>query len=99
MAQYRCQLERLAAPRWACAFGGVVLGLAIIVYLSVISVSLWDKPNTPRWMLPLLLGLGVLGVALAARSALASLGNYPDSASDAGSADRPSPSNNRWKGQ
>jgi hypothetical protein len=96
MTLYRCQLERLGAPRWACAFGGVVLGLTIVAYLSVISVSLWTKPNTPRWPLALLWGLGVLGVALAARSVLASLRNNPDS--DAGSVGRPSPSNNRWRG-
>jgi hypothetical protein len=96
MALYRCQLERLGAPRWACAIGGVLLGLAAVVYLGVISVSLWNKPSTPRWILPLLWCLGALALALAARSAAAALRS--GSESDVSEADRPSPSNNRWRG-
>ena len=94
MALYRCQLERLGAPRWACAFGGIVLALAVAIYLSMISVSLWNKPSTPRWLLPLLWSLGVLALALAARSVARALRN--DSESGVSGPGRRSPSNNRW---
>ena len=96
MALYRCQLERLGAPRWACALGGVVLGLAVIVYLSIISVSLWDRPRTHRWLLPMLWSLGALALALAARSVLAAVRSHHETI--AGGPDRPGPSNNRWSG-
>ena len=95
MTQYRCQLERLGAPRWSCASGGVVLGLIVVIYLGIISVSLWNRPGTPRWALPLLLALGALALALAVRSALAAVRN-PDPG--AAGTDPARPSDNRWRG-
>jgi hypothetical protein len=96
MAQYRCQLERLGAPRWACGVGAIVLALVVVVYIVLITVSLWRKPGTPGWALPLFWSLGALGLALAVRSSLAAFRHYSDPGA-AGSRG-PAPSNNRWRG-
>src|SRR5258708_39985525 len=96
MAQYRCQLERLGAPHWACGVGGMILALAIVVYLVLITVSLWGKPGTPGWALPLFWSLGALGLAVAVRSSLEAFRHRSDPG--AIRAEGPAPSNNRWRG-
>jgi heme A synthase len=96
MAQYRCQLERLGAPHWACGVGGMILALAIVVTVVFITVLLWGKPGTPGWALPLFWSLGALGLALAVRSSLGAFRHHSEAG--ATGSDGPAPSNNRWRG-
>jgi len=70
MSQYRCQLERIGAPYWACGVGGLVLAAIVVLGTIYVSVGLWNQPQRPTWLLALLLALGFLGVSLAVRSAL-----------------------------
>jgi hypothetical protein len=70
VAQYRCQLERLGAPHWACALAGILFALIVIAYVALISVDLWNRAFTPRWVLPLIWILGCLAVALSVRSSV-----------------------------
>ena len=87
MTQSRCQLERLGAPKWACALAGIVLGLVVVVYVIVISMSVWGRPGAPVWLLALVWTLGALAIALVGRSVLAMLRSRsdPDANKPAGS--------------
>ena len=96
MPQYRCQLERLGAPHWACATGGIILGLAAAACLVIIANSFWGRTSTPVWFFPLICGLGALAIALAVRSVVTVLRS--SSGTGAAGPGEAGPSNNRWRG-
>jgi cobalamin biosynthesis protein CobD/CbiB len=96
MTQYRCQLERLGAPHWACAVGGTILALIIVGSAVIISASLSRRPGTPSWALPLIWSLGLVGTVLAVRSVRMAFRSESNSGVEGrGGA---GPSNNRWRG-
>ena len=94
MARYQCQLERLGAPYWACAIGGIILGLFVVVYIAIISISVWRRPGAPGWLLPAVWTLGALAVALIVRSVRAVVRTH----SDPGAAKPDGPSPPDWHG-
>jgi hypothetical protein len=96
MAQHRCRLEQLGAPRWSCGLGAILLALIIGTQVARISIAAWRNPFVPHWLLPLVWGLGALGVVLLVRMWLAT--TRPRAGSGPLGQDPPAPSNNRWRG-
>jgi len=94
--QYRCQLERLGAPHWACATAGIILALAAAAYLFVITKAFWGRTSTPVWFFPLICALNALAIVLAVRSVVKVLRS--NSNTGAAGPGRAGPSNNRWRG-
>ena len=72
MAKYRCRLQQLGAPPWACAAAAALLCILLIANAAMITTLVWGSSVVPAWLLPTIWITSVVGVLVLVRRLRAS---------------------------